>query len=87
MLSPEYLSRTAAFPIRWHVRSAKTQISLKIHTDQSSQGILWVGKDTKCLQADSEDSDQPVLICVFAGRICNIAGNATPAHSSFIHYI
>ena len=43
-----------------------------------------VSKGSKRLQADDEDSDQPAwrmrrLIWVFAGRICNIAGNVMPA--------
>ena len=38
----------------------------------TSQGTLWVAKDPKRLQADSEDwSDW-----VFAGRVCSLVGNA-----------
>ena len=41
-----------------------------------------VAKDLKRLHADSEDSDQTArmrrLIRVFAGRTCNIVGNAVP---------
>ena len=60
---------------KWHVRPAKTQISLGIHTvwSESSLCAQWVAKDPSCLHADSEDSDQtgrmPRLIWVFAGRI------------------
>ena len=55
------MSRDTAFPKRFHVRPAKTQISLCIaQLDQSSQGTLWVTKAPKRLLVDSEDSDQPV---------------------------
>ena len=41
---------------------AKTQISMRIRPvwSVSSQGMLWVAKDPKRLQPESEDSDQPV---------------------------
>ena len=43
------------------------------------QEALWIAKDPKHLQADSEDSDQTArmrsLIWVFAVRTCNLAGN------------
>ena len=38
-------------PTKWHVRPAKTQISLGIRAQ-------WVAKDQSFLHADSEDSDQ-----------------------------
>ena len=51
-------------PTKWHVRPAKTQISLVIHPS--------------FLHADSEDSDQtgwmPRLIWVFAGNTCQFVG-------------
>ena len=42
------------------VRPAKTQISPGIHLvwSQSSLCAQWVAKDSICLHADSEDSDQ-----------------------------
>ena len=43
-------------------------------------GTLWIAKDPERFQADSEDPDQPArmhrLIWVFAGRTCNLVGNA-----------
>ena len=57
---------------KWHVRPAKTQISLGIcQSDQSLLCAQWVAKDPSFLNVDSEDSDQtgrmPRLIWVFAG--------------------
>ena len=59
---------------KWHVRPAKTQISLGIRPvwSESSLCAQWVAKDPSFLHADSEDSDQTGrmsrLIWVFAGR-------------------
>ena len=69
-------SRIVTKPTKWHVRPAKTQISLGIRPvwSESSLCAQWVAKDPSFLQADSEDSDQtgrmPRLIWVFAGRTC-----------------
>ena len=58
---------------KWHVRPAKTQISLGIRPAWSETSLCaqWVAKDPRFLHADSEDSDQtgrmPRLIWVFAG--------------------
>ena len=60
-----------------HVRPAKIQISLRIHSvrSEASLGAFLIAKDTKCLHAESEDSDQTVimqrLIYVFAWRTCH----------------
>ena len=65
---------------KWHVRPAKTQISLGIRPvwSESSLCAQWVAKDQSILPADSEDSDQsgrmPRLIWVFAGRTCHFVG-------------
>ena len=42
-----------------HVRPAKIQVSLRIHTDWSGStlGTFWLAKDAKVLHADNEDSD------------------------------
>ena len=66
-------------PTQWHVRPAKTQISLGIRPvwAESSLCAQWVAKDLSFLHAYSEDSDQtgmPRLICVFAGRTCHFVG-------------
>ena len=59
---------------KWHVRPAKTQISLGIRPvwSESSLCAKWVAKDLRFLNADSEDSDQtgqmPRLIWVLAWR-------------------
>ena len=63
-------------PTKWHVRPAKTQISLGIHQVWTESSLsawrkLW---SLAILWAHSEDSDQtgrmPRLIWVFAGRTC-----------------
>ena len=75
-----YLSRFMTKPTKWHVRPAKTQISLGIRPvwSESSLCAPWVAKDPSFLHADSEDSDQtgrmPRLIWVFAGRTCHFVG-------------
>ena len=57
----------------WHVRPAKTRISLGIRPvwSESSLYAQWVAKDPSFLHVDSEDADQtgrmPRLIWVFAG--------------------
>ena len=71
------LSRLMTKPTKWHVRPAKTQISLGIRPvwSESSLYAQWVDKDLSFLHADSEDSDQtgrlPRLIWVFAGCTCH----------------
>ena len=66
--------RIVTKPTKWHVRPAKTQISLGIRPvwSGSSLCVQWVAKDTWFLHVDSEDSDQtgwmPRLIWVFTGR-------------------
>ena len=66
--------------IKWHARSAKTQISLGICPVwlEPSLCAQWVAKDRSFLHTDSEDSDQtgrmPRLIWVFAGRTCHFVG-------------
>ena len=52
------------------LRLAKTQIGLGIHPvwSESSLCAQWVAKDSSFLHTDSEDSDQPGRIWVFAGR-------------------
>ena len=67
-------------PTKWHVRPAKTHISLGIRPvwSESSLCAQWVAKDPSFLHADSEDSDQtgrmPRLIWVFAGRTYYFVG-------------
>ena len=64
------MSRLVTKPTKWHVRAAKTQISLGICLvwSESSLCAHWVAKDPTFLHADSEDSDQtgwmPRLICL-----------------------
>ena len=77
-----YLSHLMTKPTKWHVRPAKTEISLGIRPvwSESSLCAQWVAKDPRFLHADSEDSDQtgrmPRLIWVFAGRTCHFVGFA-----------
>ena len=67
------MSSLMAKPTKWHVRPAKTQISLGIRPvwSASSMCAQWVAKDSSFLHADSEDSDQtermPRLIWVSLG--------------------
>ena len=74
------MSRLVTKPTKWHVRPAKTQISLGIRPvwSESSLSAQWVAKDPRFLPADSEDSGQigrmPRLIWVFAGRTCHFVG-------------
>ena len=51
------MSRFMTKPTKWHVRSAKTQISLGIRPawSESSLCAQWVAKDASFLHADSED--------------------------------
>ena len=71
------MSRLLTKPTKWHVRPAKTPISLGIRTvwSESSLCAQWVAKDLSFLHADSEDSDQtgwmPRLIWIFTGRTCH----------------
>ena len=71
------MSHTVTKPTKWHVRPAKTQITLGIHPvwSESSLCTQWVAKDSSFLEADSEDSDR--LIWVFAGRTCHLVGFVT----------
>ena len=70
--------KTSRAPSEDSDRPAKTQIRLRIRAvwSESSQRTLWIAKDPKRLQADTEDSDQPARMCtliwVFARRTCNL---------------
>ena len=70
-------------PTKWHVRPAKTLISLDICPvwSKSSLCAQWVAKDPRFLHADSGDSDQtgrmPRLIWVFTGGTCHFVGFVT----------
>ena len=80
LVSKYHLSRIVTKPTKWHVRPAKTQISLGIRPVWSEYSLCahWVAKEPSFLHADSEDSDQsgrmPRLIWVFAGRTCPFVG-------------
>ena len=69
-------------PTKWHVRPAKTRISLDIRPVWSGSSLCaqWISQDPSFFHADSEDSDQtgrmPGLIWVFAGRACHSVGFA-----------
>ena len=69
-----------AKPTKWHVRPAKTQISLGIRPvwSESSLCAQWVATYPSFLHADCGDSDQtgrmPRLIWVFAVRTCHVIG-------------
>ena len=75
-----HLSRLVTKPTKWHVRPAKTQISLDIRSVWSESLLCaqWVAKDPMFLLADSEYSDQtrrmPRLIWIFAGRKGHFVG-------------
>ena len=55
-----HLGRLMTKPRKWHVRPAKTQISLCMRPvwSESSVCAQWVAEDPILLHADSEDSDQ-----------------------------
>ena len=57
-------------------------VKIRMQSDQSLQGTLWVIKDSKHLQVDNEDYNQTVLmrrvIWVFARQTCNLVGNTVP---------
>ena len=61
-------------PTKWHVRRARTQVSLGIRPvwSESSLCVKWVAKDPSFLNANSQDYDQtgrmPKLIWVFEGH-------------------
>ena len=63
------MSRLITKPTKWHVRTAKTQISLGIHPDWSESLLCAqsVAKDPRILHVDSKDSG-PSQIWVFARR-------------------
>ena len=77
------MSRLVTKPTYWHVRPAKTQISLDIRPVWSVSSLCaqWVAKDPSFFHADSEDSDQtgrmPRLIWIFTGRTCHFVGFVT----------
>ena len=79
-LIAKHMSHSMTKPTKWHVRPAKTQISLGIRPvwPESSQCAQWEAKDSAFLHADSEDSDQtrrmPRLIWAFAGRTGHFVG-------------
>ena len=77
------MSRLVTKPTKWHVRSAKTQISLGIHPvwSESSLSAWRKLRSLATHWAHSEDSDQtgrmPRLIWVFAWRTCDFVGFVT----------
>ena len=78
------VSRLMTKPTKWHVRPAKTQISLGIRPVWSESSLsAWRELGSLATHwAHSEDSDQttgrmPRLICVFAGRTCHFVGFVT----------
>ena len=90
------LSRDMTKPTKWHVRPAKTQISLGIRPvwSESSLCAQWIAKDPGFLHADSGDSDQtgrmPRLIWVFAERtaillVLSCRGSYRISHNCIFH--
>ena len=76
-----YLSRIVTKPSKWHVRPAKTQISLGIRTVRSESSLsAWrkLGSLATLLSTQRRLwSDPPSLIWVFAGRTCHFVGFVT----------
>ena len=76
----QHMSQRITKPTKWHVRPAKTQISLGIRPvwSESSLCAQWVAKDPSFRYAHSEDSGQtgrmPRLIWIFAGCTCYFVG-------------
>ena len=77
------MSHLVTKPTKWHVRPAKTQISLGIRPVWSESSLsAWRKLGSLATHwAHSEDSDQtgrmPRLIWVFAGRTCQVVGFVT----------
>ena len=75
-----HLSRLMTKPTKWHVRPAKTQISLGIRPVWSESSLsAWRKIGSLATHwAHNEDSDQtgrmPRLIWVVAGRTCHFVG-------------
>ena len=75
-----WLSRLMTKPTKWHVRPAKTLISLGIRTVWSESSLCgqWVAKDPSFLHTDSEVSDltgwMPRPIWVFTGLPSHVQG-------------
>ena len=74
------MSHQTTKPTKWHVRHAKTQISLGIHTVWS-ESLLSAWRNLGSFATHwghSKESDQtgqiPKLICVFAGHTCHFVG-------------
>ena len=80
LLPEKHWSRHVTKPTKWHVRPAKTQISLGIRPVWSESLLCaqWVAMDLSFLRVDSEDSDRtgrmPRLIWVFARHTGNFVG-------------
>ena len=80
-IQPKYfnMSRLMSKPTKWHVRPAKTQISLGIRPVWSESSLsAWNLGPYATHWAHNEDSDQtgrmPRLIWVFAWRTCHFVG-------------
>ena len=62
---------------KWRLRSACA-------ASESSNGTLWVVRDPKRLQADREDSDQPmrvhIVVWIFTRRTFNLEKRCASAH-------
>ena len=60
LLTIQHVNRNVTKPTKWHVCTAKTQISLGIRPVRSESSLCaqWVAKDPSFLHADSEDTDQ-----------------------------
>ena len=73
--------KVTEFPSKLYMRTAKTQISLRIRAawSESSHSSPRIAKDPKCLLEDSENSDQAGwmlrLIWVFAWRTSRLVEN------------
>ena len=81
MYCNDCMSHLMTKPTKWHVRPAKTQISLGIRPIWSESSLsAWRKFGSSCAThwAHSEDSDQtgrmPRQIWVFAGRTCHFVG-------------
>ena len=82
------LSRLMTKPTKWHVRQAKTRISLGIRPvwSESSLCAQWVANDPSFLHADSEDSDQTGRWLNYDLYSCNYMIWATSWENLFMLY-
>ena len=90
---PAYFSNSMTKPRKWHVQSAKTQISLSIRAvwAESLLCTQWETKDPRFINVDSEDwsdwvdarADQSSLVAQVILLVLSCCGSFVQAHQNF----